>query len=302
MSLISNSLRHRVASLTEASARTAWKFTQWTIACTFILQVFSGPSSPTSNHGWLLILFLVVTESPIWRRSLQIRRELSHEPPAFSFGERPKKDAILWDLIVTPIRCLPVLLSGLLWSLPDACLIPSRNIQSSLLAAIGCWFFYFLSSNLMNTWFADHSSHHYDAFRIALIRSMLPRGVTTQWLSAIRIAFVGPVCEELIYRGCFVYLLGQLAGHAFVGIVVGYTLFLGIHLYQGPRQNWHADGILSYCDGIDVFSVWACGVDCVSLCNQPLCCGEFARCGSAIHASASFAELVTSSAMSIPCY
>lgn len=67
---------------------------------------------------------------------------------------------------------------------------------------------------------------------LACFRTHLPRGRTSQCVASLNTAVISPICEELVYRGFFVFFLGSLIGHLW-SVVIGLILCLWLHLYQG---------------------------------------------------------------------
>jgi hypothetical protein len=55
-------------------------------------------------------------------------------------------------------------------------------------------------------------------------------------LSHFNTAFLGPAFEELVYRGFFVYFVGETVGSMALGVLTGLLLCLWMHLHIGPRK------------------------------------------------------------------
>lgn len=76
------------------------------------------------------------------------------------------------------------------------------------------------------------ASRHAD---LAVLGSYLPRGRFWQGLKLFRLVLLGPVLEEIVFRGFFVYQLGILIGSVAVAVAIGLALCLCLHVYQGTH-------------------------------------------------------------------
>ena len=70
--------------------------------------------------------------------------------------------------------------------------------------------------------------HNYRSYR-----SILPRKNKEKNILIISIILLNPIYEEFLFRGVLVYKLGLLIGNFFIPIIIGYLVFMLLHLYQG---------------------------------------------------------------------
>lgn len=70
--------------------------------------------------------------------------------------------------------------------------------------------------------------HNYRAYR-----SILPRKTRDKNILIISIVLLNPIYEEFLFRGILVYKLGLLIENFYITIIIGYAVFIILHLYQG---------------------------------------------------------------------
>lgn len=71
---------------------------------------------------------------------------------------------------------------------------------------------------------------------IAVLRSNLPRGKTLNVINGIHTALISPAYEEIVYRGFFVFYVGELFDSKLLGFALGLVLCILLHLYQGVQN------------------------------------------------------------------
>jgi hypothetical protein len=70
---------------------------------------------------------------------------------------------------------------------------------------------------------------------LAVLGQNLPRGRFWRGLNLFKLVLLGPLLEEVVWRGFFVYRLGNLIGSVAAAIAIGLALCLCVHLYQGAH-------------------------------------------------------------------
>jgi membrane protease YdiL (CAAX protease family) len=71
---------------------------------------------------------------------------------------------------------------------------------------------------------------------LATMLYSLPRGKVAQTIATLELVIVSPILEEIVYRGFFVFLLGNLVDLANATACFGLLLFVLLHLYQGLHR------------------------------------------------------------------
>jgi membrane protease YdiL (CAAX protease family) len=64
-------------------------------------------------------------------------------------------------------------------------------------------------------------------------RTLLPKSRRGKYIVAITIVLLNPIYEETLFRGFLVNNLIILIGNIYLPILVGYVVFISLHLYQG---------------------------------------------------------------------
>ena len=70
--------------------------------------------------------------------------------------------------------------------------------------------------------------HNYRTYR-----SILPRKTRDKKILIISLVLLNPIYEEFLFRGILVLKFGLLIGNFYITIIIGYTVFIILHLYQG---------------------------------------------------------------------
>jgi membrane protease YdiL (CAAX protease family) len=70
--------------------------------------------------------------------------------------------------------------------------------------------------------------HNYRTYR-----SILPRKNRDKKILIISLVLLNPIYEEFLFRGILVYKLGLLIDNFYITIILGYIVFITLHLYQG---------------------------------------------------------------------
>jgi len=74
----------------------------------------------------------------------------------------------------------------------------------------------------------ESTVHNYRAYR-----SILPRKTKDKSILIISIILLNPIYEEFLFRGILVYKLGLSIENFYITIIIGYLVFITLHLYQG---------------------------------------------------------------------
>jgi hypothetical protein len=178
---------------------------------------------------------LLVCEGPTLQRSLSayfmLRRPADHRLVAF----RPHLGIVVYGYFKYVLLALALLVSyDSTWTLEDVGLTSPIHwtgaIAIGLVAGVGFnWAIGHLWRRLANS---ESSSIH----NISLVRQHLPRGRTARMLSHLDTAVVGPIGEEIVHRGFFVYYVGETFGSPVAGMVAGLISCLWLHLHLGNRR------------------------------------------------------------------
>jgi membrane protease YdiL (CAAX protease family) len=102
-------------------------------------------------------------------------------------------------------------------------------------------FLCFFTGLLINIlWQALHLTllHKFSIFKSTIhnyrtYRSILPRKTRDKKILIISLVLLNPIYEEFLFRGILVHKFGLLIGNFYVTIIIGYTVFIILHLYQG---------------------------------------------------------------------
>jgi uncharacterized protein len=178
--------------------------------------------------GWLLIVWIAVEPALGAWNYRRLKRTLARRPDARPrFYRRTLAIQWAWTLVVAAYaapRPSPWRALGLAVGPPAFSSLLARSlVVAAPLLVLAALMAPFLSA----------SGRQQIAGALDPIRDLLPRGpVERRWFALVAIS--AGVCEELLYRGFFLWWLDERAG-LWVAIVVSSFAFGFAHVYQGVR-------------------------------------------------------------------
>ncbi len=180
---------------------------------------------------WLLLGILFASITPTLWHSL--RQDVVR---IRQFGRNPRAT---WSqhlhslLSHSFVACVLLASYGRVWNFDD---IGFRTVSPwswTILLGLLYYSFWNLAQTLIGKFCYPAGDSAEEVLRRVWIANFLPRGRIAQVLQVFGSAVLGPIHEEIVYRGFLVYFLGNLTGHPTLAILVGLVLCITVHLYQG---------------------------------------------------------------------
>lgn len=131
------------------------------------------------------------------------------------------------------VACLLVTTYGRVWTWAEIGFLTTAPWSWTIPVGLLFYRFASLAGGAITNWFTPAEESAVQIFRSVSIGCFLPRGRTAQMLQLVNQAILGPIHEEIVYRGFFVFFLGQLTGYPTLSIAFGLILCVTVHLYQG---------------------------------------------------------------------
>jgi len=209
------------------------------VVAVFVLFARLGGIESTATNDDLLVLLavLVVFHLPALLRSTTL---------FFSFRRKSAEDirhqrASLWHVSYNMLAHLPLafvlLISfGRLWSFDSIGFSSRFHWVWGTAVGVGWAIVFMIILAYLYRFASRHTKDSPDSSDAVLIRMNLPRGRTAQMLQFFETVFFCPTFEEFIYRGFFVYLVGNVVGSAVAGIFIGLLFCIWLNLYMGPSK------------------------------------------------------------------
>lgn len=187
----------------------------------------------------MLLGVLLIFQLPSLAYSAMLLRTLRHTPVESVRYSRPTTWSISYRMLFyLPLALLLYLSIENTWTFEAIGYSPNSSWLASVVVGIVAAYFtrrlITVADGLL--WRSDSASEDstLTAFDASVVRQHLPRG-RARWLSVLDTIVLGPIAEDVVYRGFFVYFGGNLFGE-FPSIVFGLLLCVWMHLYQGPRR------------------------------------------------------------------
>lgn len=131
------------------------------------------------------------------------------------------------------VACILVASYGRVWNFADIGFRTESPLSWTILLGLLCYSPLNLAQTLLGKFCYPAEDSAQELFQRVWIGYFLPRGRIAQLLQVFETAVLGPIHEEIVYRGFFVYMLGNLSGYPALGVLVGLVLCITVHLYQG---------------------------------------------------------------------
>lgn len=191
--------------------------------------------APSAGDRVILLVTLFAFHLTALLRSAKIYRTLRRRRAENVFVCRPRTwHVCYWLLAYLPVGFVLLVSYGRLWTLLDIGATSSVHWALSILVGLlaGVAFqtvTYFFRRR--NDPVGIPKSHE-----VYVLRCHLARGHAARMLLNFNTALFGPAFEELVYRGFFVYFLGETVGSTALGVLAGLLLCIWMHLHIGPRK------------------------------------------------------------------
>ncbi len=207
---------------------------------------------------------LFVLQLPQLFESLRSRVSQAKDVPKKVGNVRPTFDGVMWGILTHfPTMFVLLLTYGRVWQWPDVGEFsrPWAIFGGAIGAVVLMNVRSFAYSSDELSW---NSMSHQDWMYFANVtKQNYSRRFMTRNLSALNTAFLSPAFEDIVYRGFFVFFLGNLVGNAWWGIWMGLILCLALHAYQGPK--WTVSILIFY--ATSVILLYSCGLFAVIACH-----------------------------------
>ena len=203
----------------------------------FFARVAEIDSEPTrTDFIWLLfVLFLFHVPTLLlstflffWHRSRSQTR---------GKNARPRFWSLLWNMLKQVPLVLVLLFSfGRVWTFESIGFALNDHWIWAIVIGVSCSFLYMSISGYifkLSAWLLKDNGGKFSG---VVLQMNLPRGKFAQGLQLFDTSLFSPVFEEIVYRGFFVYLMGNVIGSPVVGVLIGLLLFVWVHLYLGPSK------------------------------------------------------------------
>lgn len=203
----------------------------------FFARVAEIDSEPTrTDFGWLLFV-LFVLHLPTLLRSTFLFFWHRSRPPTRGKNVRPGLWSLLWSML-TQVPLVLVLWFSFdrVWTFESIGFALNRQWISAIVVGVSCAFLFKAINGYVFQFGAWLLKDNGGKFSGVVLQMNLPRGKFAQGLQFFDTSFFSPVFEEIIYRGFFVYFLGNVIGSPVIGVLIGLLLFVWVHLYLGPSK------------------------------------------------------------------
>ncbi len=202
-----------------------------------LFRLLAPDADMQREDQWILVMVLVIFHLPALIRSpFYYFAAKRHTPDQIWFPRGSLNSEVAHLLTYAPLTLVLVVSYGGLWTFASIRFTSQLPWTSSIYLGMVCSaVFAFISEQLRNR-LSQNEDDSLSTNSAIYFRSSLPRGRMAQALSAFQTAVIGPVFEEIICRGFFVYYLGQLVGSPWAGVGFGFAVCVWLHLYQGVRR------------------------------------------------------------------
>ena len=208
---------------------------QWLAASRYVAIVLAIISF---NHSWLFLVSLLMSQANTLASSVKLYLGARQNHTRRNRYRRDSFSTLVEGLVRK--YATPVILVGIGyghgWTLESIGWQPEASLVQAMLAGGICAIGLRCVQWILASRESDDGSvviEHSDA---TIIRSHVPRGSVAQAMQAADTALASPILEDIIYRGFFVYAIGQVTQSYVIGIFIGYFLCCLLHLYQGPKH------------------------------------------------------------------
>ena len=208
--------------------------------CLLLSEAFSAFLAHTDpaihrHDQWCVLAALFLLQIPVLGYSLWLWRSMATAVPRPFLKYRPGLKELIWRRLFLELPTFLVLGAsyGYIWEWRD---IGGNSPYELFVGGVAAWAILKLQGLRRGADRPIDDIHREWKFAAARIKYHLPRGSRfTRVLHGLLVVLVASPLEEIIYRGFFVFLLGNLLSHAWMGILAGLVLCLVVHLYQGTR-------------------------------------------------------------------
>jgi hypothetical protein len=194
-------------------------------------QVDVFPDAITFDR-WLLLAILFGSILPTLWYSVQLKsgRARRQVPRATWSGQ------VHALLSFTFVALVLLATYGRVWNFAEIGFRTTPPWNWTILLGLLCYRFLHLTEGWLARMFEGPAEQSASVFQRVWIGHFVPRGRLAQAMQVLLVGFVGPLHEEIVYRGFFVFMLSNLTGRAEIGIACGLILCVMGHLYQGVRS------------------------------------------------------------------
>lgn len=182
----------------------------------------------------ILVMVLVVFHLPALIRSpFYYFAAKRHTPDQIWYPRGSLYSEVYQLLTYAPLTLVLAVSYGRLWTFASIGFANQLPWTSSVYLGMLCFAVFAFTSEQLRKRLSRNEEDSLSTNNAMYLRSSLPRGRLAQALSAFQTAVFGPVFEEIVCRGFFVYYLGQLIGSPWVGVGFGLVVCVWLHWYQG---------------------------------------------------------------------
>ncbi|MEM7475810.1 MAG: CPBP family intramembrane glutamic endopeptidase [Planctomycetota bacterium] len=202
-----------------------------------LLVVYADSDYGQWKRKITLLHALLALEFPSLLISLKVYWAMRGREKAGVPKRRPELSGVMFSLLsYIPRSCVLWFSFGLIWDWQSVGLASRLNASTVFVVGGMLGLLYRYGWAWVAWKISDQETPEFDTHMYATYRMHLPRGKVAQWLLAVQTVVISPFFEELVYRGFLVFFLASLfpnAGSHGLGAVVGLTLCLLVHIYQG---------------------------------------------------------------------
>lgn len=208
-----------------------WICATWIACGWFRERRYDFSPEAVAADRWLLLGILFASLLPVLWYSLRF----------FTWTPVQRYPRLTWSRLVHAllgdsfVTCVLLATYGRVWTLAEIGFRTEPPWNWTILFGLLCYRFSYLAHAALARWTEPPAQADLQYLRQSRVHYFLPRGRTAQVLSGLLIALLGPIHEEIVYRGFLVYMLGNLTGQTVLAILFGLVLCLWVHLYQGWR-------------------------------------------------------------------